>query len=138
METYRSDDADIVLVGSGSMCGTVKTVIDQKREEGIKLGLVRLRMYRPFPEERIIETLRGKKVAGVIDRSLCFGFKGGPLYREIRSLSSELGRVRMLSFVDGLANMDITTAHIEKMIDTCLAASSGASCNEVTWVPFGQ
>jgi len=134
VETYRSDDADIVLVGSGSMCGTVKTVIDQKREEGIKVGLVRLRMYRPFPGERLIETLKGKKILGVIDRSICFGFKGGPLYTEIKSLSSELGGGRMLSFIDGLANMDITTAHIEKIIDTCLTASNGAPCNDVTWV----
>jgi pyruvate/2-oxoacid:ferredoxin oxidoreductase alpha subunit len=116
------------------MCGTVKTVIDQKREEGIKVGLVRLRMYRPFPGERLIETLKGKKILGVIDRSICFGFKGGPLYTEIKSLSSELGGGRMLSFIDGLANMDITTAHIEKIIDTCLTASNGAPCNDVTWV----
>jgi pyruvate/2-oxoacid:ferredoxin oxidoreductase alpha subunit len=134
VETYRCDDADIVLVGSGSMCGTIKTVIDQKRDEGTKVGLVRLRMYRPFPEERLVEALKGRKAIGVVDRSLCFGFKGGPIYTEIRSLSSEFGGGRMLSFIDGLANMDITTAHIEKIIDTCLSASNGASCDVVTWV----
>jgi pyruvate ferredoxin oxidoreductase alpha subunit len=93
-------------------------------------------MYRPFPEERLIETLKGKKVVGVIDRSLCFGFKGGPMYTEIKSLSSELGGGRLLSFIDGLANTDITTAHIEKIIDACLSASNGASCNDVTWVCY--
>jgi len=138
VETYRSDDADIVLVGSGSMCGTIKTVIDQKRQEGIKVGLVRLRMYRPFPGERLIGALKGRKVIGVIDRSLCFGFQGGPMYTEIRSLYPELGGGRVLSFIDGLANMDITTAHIEKMIEICLSASNGASCNEVTWVCAGE
>lgn len=138
LETYRSDDADIVLVGSGSMCGTIKTVIDQKREEGIKVGLVRLRMYRPFPEESLVEALKGKKVVGVVDRSLCFGFKGGPMYREIKSLSSELGGGRMLSFIDGLANTDITTVHIEQIIDTCLSAANGASCKDVTWVSYEE
>lgn len=134
VETYRTEDADVVLLGSGSMCGTIKTVIDQKRKEGVKVGLVRLRMYRPFPEERLVEALRGKKVVGVIDRSLCFGFKGGPMYTELKSLSSELDGMRILGFIDGLANMDITTSHIEKIIDACLSASNGASCNNVTWV----
>ncbi len=132
VETYRSEDADVVLVGSGSMCGTIKTVIDQKREEGLKVGLVRLRMYRPFPEEQLLEALNGKKVVGVIDRSICFGFKGGPIYREIKSLSMDGPKV--LSFIDGLANLDITTAHIERIIDACLSASKGDACDEVTWV----
>jgi pyruvate/2-oxoacid:ferredoxin oxidoreductase alpha subunit len=133
VEAYRCEDADVVLVGSGSMCGTIKSVIDRKREEGAKVGLVRLRMYRPFPEEKLVEALSAKKVVGVVDRSLCFGFKGGPIYREIRSLSPELGGARMLSFIDGLANMDITTDHVEKIIDRCLSASQGGSCAEVTW-----
>jgi pyruvate ferredoxin oxidoreductase alpha subunit len=138
VETYRSEDADVVLVGSGSMCGTIKSVIDQKRREGIKVGLVRLRMYRPFPEERLIDALKGKKVVGVVDRSICFGFKGGPMYRELKSLSTELGGARMLSFVDGLANMDITTAHIDKIIDSCLSASNGGPCKDVTWVSYEE
>jgi pyruvate ferredoxin oxidoreductase alpha subunit len=95
-------------------------------------------MYRPFPEESLISALKGKKVIGVLDRSLCFGFKGGPMYRELRSLSSELGGGRMLSFIDGLANTDITTAHIEKIIDACLSASNGAFCNDVTWVSYEE
>lgn len=138
VETYRSEDADVVLVGSGSMCGTIKSVIDQKRQEGIKVGLVRLRMYRPFPEERLIDALKGKKVVGVVDRSICFGFKGGPMYRELKSLSTELGGARVLSFVDGLANMDITTAHIDKIIDSCLSASNGGPCKDVTWVSYEE
>lgn len=136
VETYRTEDADIVLVGSGSMCGTVKTVIDRKREEGVKVGLVRIRMFRPFPQERLIETLKDKKIVGVIDRSLCFGFKGGPMYTEIRSLSPELGSSRLLSFIDGLANTDITTANIEKMINMCQSAQKGQFCDDVTWVSY--
>lgn len=95
-------------------------------------------MYRPFPEERLIDALKGKKVVGVVDRSICFGFKGGPMYRELKSLSTELGGARMLSFVDGLANMDITTAHIDKIIDSCLSASNGGPCKDVTWVSYEE
>jgi len=68
VEAYRMDDADVVLVGSGSMCGTIKTVIDAKREEGVKVGLLKMRMYRPFPGEAMVKALKGKKAIGVVDR----------------------------------------------------------------------
>ena len=112
MEEYRTDDADIVLVTSGSAVGTARTVVDAKREEGIKVGLVKLRLYRPFPMERLIQALKGKKAVGVLDRSVCFGWDCGPLYMETRALTPEIGIVPMLSFIDGLANMDITQDHI--------------------------
>jgi len=83
IEEYRMDDADVVLVGSGSMCGTIKTVIDAKRDAGVKVGLLKIRMYRPFPSEVMVKALKGKKAIGVVDRSLCFGFKGGPIYTEL-------------------------------------------------------
>lgn len=138
VEEYRLDDAEIVLVASGSMCGTIKAVIDEKRKQGLKIGLARIRMYRPFPQERLVETLKGRKAIGVIDRSLCFGFKGGPMYVEIKSLSSELGDSRILSFIDGLANMDVTTANIEKIIEKVLGASQGGPCQDVTWVSYAE
>ena len=60
IEEYRMEDADVVLVGSGSMCGTIKTVIDKKREAGVKVGLLKMRMYRPFPSEALIAALKGR------------------------------------------------------------------------------
>ncbi|MFP4259408.1 MAG: hypothetical protein ACLFRE_10420, partial [Desulfovermiculus sp.] len=108
LEEYRTQDADIVLVASGSMCGTIKTVIDRKRNEGLKCGLVRLRMYRPFPWERLVEVLKGKKSIGVVDRSVGFGTQGGPMYVEVSSLSSKYGEIPTMSFIDGIANTDVT------------------------------
>ena len=84
IEEYRTEDADIVLVTSGSAVGTARTVIDAKREEGIKVGLVKLRLYRPFPVERLSAALKGKKAIGVLDRSICFGWDCGPIYMETR------------------------------------------------------
>ena len=135
IEEYRTEDADIVLVTSGSAVGTAREVIDTKREEGIKVGLVKLRLYRPFPKERLAQALKGKKAFGVLDRSICFGWDCGPLYMETRALTPEIGVVPMLSFIDGLANMDITRDHIAGMIDDIQAASEGRPYQEVTWLP---
>jgi len=138
VEGYRTDDADIVLVTSGSMCGTIKTVIDERREKGERIGLARIRMYRPFPAERLIDLLSGKKAIGVIDRSIAFGMKGGPFYTELKSLTSDLGEMPVLSFIDGIANLDITKDHIEMIIDKVDAASKGEKVSEVTWVSLDE
>jgi pyruvate ferredoxin oxidoreductase alpha subunit len=138
VEEYRMDDADVVLVGSGSMCGTIKTVIDEKREQGIKVGLLKMRMYRPFPSEAMIASLKGKKAIGVVDRSLAFGFKGGPIYTELKAFETKLGGSKMISFIDGIANTDITTVNVGQMIDTTCDLAAGKDVREVTWVCYPQ
>lgn len=138
VEAYRMDDADVVLVGSGSMCGTIKTVIDEKRDAGIKVGLLKLRMYRPFPSEALIKALAGKKAIGVVDRSLCFGFKGGPIYTELKAFETQLAGSKLVSFIDGIANTDITTANVGQMIDMVCDLAEGKAVREVTWVSYPE
>ena len=138
IEEYRTEDADIVILASGSATGTVRTVVDSKREEGIKVGMVKLRLFRPFPAERLIEALKGKKAIGVIDRSVGFGWKYGPICTELRALSPEIGPAPMLSYIDGLANLDITIPHIERVIDEVNAAAQGKPYQEVTWIPMEE
>jgi len=136
VEEYRTEDADIVLVTSGSATGTARTVVDAKREAGVKVGLVKIRLYRPFPVERLAQVLRGRKAIGVLDRSVCFGWNCGPLYMEVRAVAPEMGElVPMLSFIDGLANMDITKEHIARMVDDIQAAGQGQPYQQVTWLP---
>jgi pyruvate/2-oxoacid:ferredoxin oxidoreductase alpha subunit len=135
IEEYRCEDADIVLITSGSATGTARTVIDAKREQGIKVGLVKLRLFRPFPTERLARVLKGKKAIGVLDRSIGFGWNCGPIYMEVRAVTPEIGIVPMLSFIDGLANMDITKDHIGRMIDDIDNASQGNAYQQVTWLP---
>ena len=134
IEEYRCEDAEIVLVTSGSATGTARTVIDAKREQGMKVGLVKLRLFRPFPEEKLIQALRGKKAVGLLDRSICFGLNCGPMFLETRSLTADIGIMPMLSFIDGLANLDITKENLAKMIDSIYAASLGQPYQKVTWV----
>jgi pyruvate ferredoxin oxidoreductase alpha subunit len=138
IEEYRIDDADIVVVASGGAAGTAKVVIDAKRDEGIKVGLLRLRMFRPFPRRRLVEVLKGKKAIGIIDRSVGFGWNCGPMYMELRALTPELGIVPMLSYIDGLANLDITIPHIERVVDEVQSAALGKPYQEVTWIPLEE
>jgi pyruvate ferredoxin oxidoreductase alpha subunit len=138
IEEYRCEDAEIVLITSGSASGTAKTVIDTQRSRGIKVGLIKLRMFRPFPEEKLVNALRGKKAAGVLDRSIGFGWKCGPMFMEILALSPQTGIMPVLNFIDGLANMDITVLHIEKMISDIYSASLGKTYQKVTWMALEE
>ncbi len=136
IEEYRTADADIVIVTSGSAAGTAKTVVDAKRAEGIKVGLVKLRLFRPFPEERLTKALKGKKAVGVIDRSVCFGWKYGPICTELKAIAPAIGAMPILSYIDGLANLDITIPHIGRVVDEVNAAAKGKAYQDVTWIPM--
>ncbi|MGD1118019.1 MAG: pyruvate synthase subunit PorA [Dehalococcoidales bacterium] len=136
IEEYRMKDADIAILASGSAAGTAKTVVDTKREEGIKVGLVKLRLFRPFPEERLIKALKGKKAVGVIDRSICFGWKYGPMCMELKAIAPAIGSMPILSYIDGLANLDITVPHIGRVVDEVSAAAKGKAYQAVTWIPM--
>jgi len=138
IEEYRTDDAEIILVTSGSATGTAKTVVDAVRENGQKVGLVKIRMYRPFPRERLTKVLQDRKAIGVLDRSVGFGWNCGPMYQEIRALTPEIGKVPLMSFIDGLANMDITIPNIERMIRDIQAAAEGKPYQETTWVSLEE
>jgi len=138
IEEYRCDDAEVVLVTTGSATGTAKTVVDAMREKGVKVGVAKIRMYRPFPRERLVKVLKGKKAIGVLDRSVAFGWNSGPMFVEVRSLAPEIGNMPMLSFIDGIANLDITSGNIERMIKDILAASKGKPYQETTWISLEE
>lgn len=138
IEEYRTEGAEIIVLASGSAAGTVRTVVDTKREEGVKVGMVKLRLFRPFPAERLIKALKGKKAVGVIDRSLCFGWKYGPICMELKTLAVNIGAIPILSYIDGLANLDINVPHIERVIDEVNAAAQGKPYQEVTWIPMEE
>jgi pyruvate/2-oxoacid:ferredoxin oxidoreductase alpha subunit len=104
----------------------------------VKVGLVKLRLFRPFPRERLVKALKGKKAIGVIDRSVAYGWNGGPIYTDLRTLLPEIGLVPMLSYIDGLASLDITVPHIERVVDEVNAAAQGKPYQEVTWIPLEE
>jgi pyruvate/2-oxoacid:ferredoxin oxidoreductase alpha subunit len=137
IEEYRSQDADIVLVTMGSCAGTAKVVVDQKREEGLKVGLVRIRYFRPFPRERLARALAGKQAIGVIDRNVCFGWNSGTIFAELKGVLGEMGaKIPMANFIDGLGGLDITVEHIERAVEVTQQAARGEPFQEVAWLPL--
>ncbi|MDP6126647.1 MAG: pyruvate ferredoxin oxidoreductase [Dehalococcoidales bacterium] len=135
IEEHRTEDAEIILVTMESTTGTARVVIDKKRDEGLKVGLIKIRMFRPFPRERLVEALRGKKAIGVIDRHVSFGWNAGHCFVELKTLMSDLERpVPLLSFIDGAAGADITVEHIERAIDLINDAADGKAGKETTWL----
>jgi pyruvate ferredoxin oxidoreductase alpha subunit len=135
IEEYRTDDAEIVMISVGSHTGTARTVVDAKREEGIKVGLVKIRVFRPFPRERLAKALQGKKGIGVIDRSVAFGRSGGHVFNELQVVLAKLGhRVPVLDFIGGLGGADITKAMIAGAVEKTHHAAQGMAFPEVTWL----
>ncbi len=135
IEEYRTEDADIVLVALGSAASTAKPVIDAKRQDGIKAGLVRIRCFRPFPADRLVKAFKGKKAIGVIDRDICFGWNTGIVFMELRALLSRSGlNMPAVNFISGLSGADITVNHLKRAVDITRQASFGQPHQEVTWL----
>ncbi len=138
IEEYKTDDAEIVIVTMGSVTGTAKVVVDKKREQGLKVGLIKIRMFRPSPRERLIQALNGKKAIGVISRNVCYAWNCGHNYIELKTLLSDLQSPHPLlfDFIGGLAGGDITDRHVERVIDRTFAATKGEAQPTVTWLPL--
>jgi phenylglyoxylate dehydrogenase alpha subunit len=135
LEEYRVEDAEIVLVALGSAASTAKVVIDSKRAEGVKVGLVRIRCFRPFPGDRLVKALRGAKAIGVIDRDVCFGWNTGIVFMELRSLLNRAQiNLPMVNFIAGLSGADINIEQIGRAINEIQQVSRGGSDREVTWL----
>lgn len=116
VESYRTDDADMVFVMLGSFATKAKDAVDRLRDRGTRVGLVRPRMFRPFPEEEIRSSLAGKKAAIVVDQNLSMG-KGGVLHTEVASAlygASDAPAV-LASFIGGLGGRDISPEEFYEM-----------------------
>ena len=114
VEAYMLDDAEIATVCIGSTAGTVKTVVDELRQNGIKAGLLRIKAFRPLPVEDIVNNLGGKKAVAVMDRACSFGGNGGPLFHEIRHSVYDLqDRPKLVNRIYGLGGRDIEPHMIE-------------------------
>jgi pyruvate ferredoxin oxidoreductase alpha subunit len=125
-KTHEIEDAEVVLVAIGSAAGNVKSVVDKLRDEGRKVGMLKVRTFRPFPTEQIREALSGARVIGVMDRSDSFGAEGGPLYTEIRSaLYDTETRPQVYNFIYGLGGRDIFPDDIEGAVETLEQAAAG-------------
>jgi len=111
VEEYKTEDAEIILLAMGSICDTIKDVIDQQREAGVKVGLLRVRVYRPFPKEAIKAAV-GDATLAVLDKDISFS-AGGALYLDTKSAVDN----PTYNYIVGLGGRDITPSHIEEIIE---------------------
>jgi len=117
VETYRIEDADTILVGIGCFTETASVAIDTMRARGEKVGMVHLRLWRPFPFPEIRAALQGAKKVLVFDRCIILGGPGGPLCSEIKAaLYREEKKPKIFNFIGGLGGRDITPRQFEDMI----------------------
>ena len=114
LDPYLLEDAEIAIVVVGSTAGTTRMVVDKLRARGIKAGMVRVRVFRPFPHEAYAKALQHVKVVGVMDRADSFGAQGGPVFLEIRAALYDCDpRPQVLPFIYGLGGRDIFPDNIE-------------------------
>jgi len=117
IEKYRLEDAERAIIVMGSTAGTAKVVVDELREQGEKVGLIKIRTYRPFPYDDLVESLKHLKAVAVLDRAVAFGALGGPVYGDVRSaLFEKNGHLKLVDYVYGLGGRDIDPAQIKKAV----------------------
>jgi len=115
VEKYQTEDAKAIIVAMNSTAGTTKAVVDKLREKGKKVGLLKIRMFRPFPYSEVMEALQNTKAVAVLDRALSFG-ANAPLFGEIKNSLYELKkRPALFSCVYGLGGKNIYESDVEEV-----------------------
>jgi pyruvate ferredoxin oxidoreductase alpha subunit len=137
-EEYLTEDAEIILVGMGTISLPIKVAIREMRARGKKVGLVRLRWFRPFPTDRLVAALSRAAAVGVIDRNYSFGspFASGVVANEIRAaMYNAERRPPLLSFISGLGGREVTLEDVYQATELCYgAAKSGKSDARTHWL----
>jgi pyruvate ferredoxin oxidoreductase alpha subunit len=137
-EAYKLDDADVAIVVANSTAGTTKVVVDQLRGEGLKVGLLKPRIFRPFPASEIADALGNVKAVAVMDRSISFGAmqNAGPLFLELLAgLTANGVQVPVADYVYGLGGRDILPREIEGVYrDALKMAETGQVEQMVTYL----
>jgi pyruvate ferredoxin oxidoreductase alpha subunit len=117
VECYKCEDAKTLLLTMGSFSETAMATVDKLKEEGEDIGLLRLRLWRPFPFDELRQAVSGAETLIVVDRALSFGGPGGPVCSEIKSaLYNQDKKPRIVNFVAGLGGRDITVEGFETIV----------------------
>ena len=110
-EEYRTEDADYIMLLMGSAAGTAKQAVDEMREQGKKVGVLKLRVFRPFPAKEIAEALKNCKAAAILDRCESYNGNGGPLGSEVTAgLFRHKVMIEAVNYIYGLAGRDFTVS----------------------------
>jgi len=139
IERYMMEDAEVALVGMGTLAMPVKVAVRKMREQGKKVGFVRVRWFRPFPTIELQDALSGVRAVGVIDRDYSFGstFFSGVLANELRSaLYPAVHRPTIVSFIAGLGGRELSTNNVIEITGKVFAAASGGDIDyqDTHWI----
>jgi pyruvate ferredoxin oxidoreductase alpha subunit len=138
-EEYQTEDAEIVLVGMGTLSNPVKVALREMRREGKKIGFVRVRWFRPFPAAELAQCLSRFRAVGVIDRDFSFGspYSSGVLATEVRTAmysAEDPVLVPVLGFICGLGGREVTVPDVRKMTELVHNAAAGQHYARTQWI----
>ncbi|MCK4919124.1 MAG: pyruvate ferredoxin oxidoreductase [Candidatus Pacebacteria bacterium] len=131
VENYKTSDAEHIIVALSSTCGTIKMVVDKLRKEGKKVGLLKIRVMRPFPNDEIFKSLAKAKSVAVLDRSMSFG-NFSPVFTEVKSALYGLNKKPKLhNYIYGIGGRNIGINDIEKVFKSLIKKSSSGKINYI-------
>ncbi|MBW2149749.1 MAG: pyruvate ferredoxin oxidoreductase [Deltaproteobacteria bacterium] len=118
VECHRIEDAETVLMTMGSVCSTASVAVDRMRREGKRVGLLKVKLWRPFPAGDLMKAIRFADNVVVVDRALSFGGQGGPLALEVKSASYSLARrPRFVEYIAGIGGLDLRVEDFQDMVE---------------------
>lgn len=135
-EEYCLDDAEYAIVAIGSACGTIKDAVDKMRSEGKKVGLLKVRVFRPFPGEEMAEALKGCKAVGIFDRCESYSANGGPLGAELMAaMYRNKNQAETVNYIYGLSGRDLTVEQVEETFNELMqTAEEGTAGNAYRYI----
>lgn len=135
MEAYRTADADVILVAVGSVTGTIKDAVDDMRSSGKKVGLIKIRCYRPFPHEEILQAAKDVRVLAVMDANVSMGSEGAIGLDLKAKLCGRPGAPLVIDFIAGLGGREINAGTIARLVERAeVIARAGQPLPEAEWV----
>jgi len=139
IEAYRCQDAEVILIALGSVCGTIKDGIDELRDRGQKVGLIKIRCYRPFPYEDILETIRPAKVVGVMEANFSMGSEGAIGLDLKAKLCNRPGAPLVIDFITGLGGREVNKDTVAQVAAKAREfAAAGQPLAEAYWVDLNR
>jgi len=134
MDTYKCEDAEAILITTGSVTGTARIVVDQLRKEGKKVGVLKLRYLRPFPIDRLKTEIGNAKVVGVIDKNISFGYEGTVFTNVNSTLVNMANSPKSMNFIGGLGGRDITKNNIKNAFESMIKMSVGEEQERIQYM----
>jgi len=131
---YRTEDADVIFITMGSISGTAKEFVDKVREEGKKVGVIKITVLRPFPFKEILSLIKNAKVVATLERNISMGY-GGAVYADLSgALINEKERPTLIDFILGLGGRDVTFKDFEEILSICEKVMAGEKVERPVWI----